>query len=76
MTDQWIEDFLFPEKSMEASGRQPIDFEYIYQELAKPNVTLSLLHYEYEAQIIPAFESRAFPSDSTTSLLQDVNESS
>lgn len=50
MTDRWIEDFLFPEKTMEASGRQPIDFEYIHKELAKPNVTLSLLHYEYEAQ--------------------------
>lgn len=50
MNDQWIEEFLFPEKSMKASGRQPIDFDYIHKELAKPNVTLSLLHYEYEAQ--------------------------
>src|SRR5690625_5573944 len=49
MTDQWIEEFLFPEKSLEASGRQPLDFDYIHKELAKPNVTLSLLHYEYEA---------------------------
>ncbi|NRD78543.1 IS21 family transposase [Bacillus sp. BRMEA1] len=48
MNDKWIEEFLFPEKSFEASGRQPIDFEYIHRELAKPNVTLSLLHYEYE----------------------------
>lgn len=50
MTDRWIGDFLFPEKMMEASGRQPIEFEYIHKELAKSNVTLSLLHYEYEAQ--------------------------
>jgi transposase len=50
MDDKWIEDFLFPEKAFEASGRQPIDFEYIHNELAKPNVTLSLLHYEYEAK--------------------------
>ena len=35
---------------MEASGRQPLDFDYIHQELAKPNVTLSLLHHEYEAE--------------------------
>lgn len=41
MYDKWIEEFLFPEKSLE-SGRQPLDFEYIHKELAKPNVTLSL----------------------------------
>ncbi len=50
MTDVWIEEFLYPEKTLEASGRQPLDFEYIHQELAKPNVTLSLLHYEYESK--------------------------
>ena len=50
MNDKWIEEFLFPEKAMEASGRQPLDFEYIHKELAKPNVTLSLLHHEYEAE--------------------------
>lgn len=48
MTDQWIEKFLFPEKTLETSGRQPLDFDYIHEELAKPNVTLSLLHHEYE----------------------------
>ncbi|OXS79303.1 IS21 family transposase [Domibacillus enclensis] len=50
MTDQWIEDFLFPERTLEASGRQPLNFDYIHEELAKPNVTLSLLHHEYEAE--------------------------
>ncbi|AGK52667.1 hypothetical protein [Bacillus sp. 1NLA3E] len=50
MTDKWIEEFLFPEKTLEASGRHPLNFEYIHEELAKPNVTLSLLHYEYEAE--------------------------
>src|SRR5690606_23016769 len=50
MTDKWIEEFLFPEKSLEASGRQPLDLEYIHEELAKPNVTLSLLQHEYEAK--------------------------
>ncbi|MFT9496548.1 MULTISPECIES: IS21 family transposase [Bacillota] len=49
MNDRWIEEFLYPEKTMEGSGRQPLDFEYIHKELAKPNVTLSLLHHEYEA---------------------------
>jgi hypothetical protein len=45
MTDKWIEEFLFPEKTLEDSGRQPMKFDYIHEELAKPNVTLSLLHY-------------------------------
>lgn len=50
MNDKWIEEFLFPEKAMETSGRQLLNFEYIHKELAKPNVTLSLLHHEYEAE--------------------------
>lgn len=50
MTDKWLEEFLFPEKSMEGSGYRPIDFEYIYKELAKKNVNLKLLHHEYEVQ--------------------------
>lgn len=49
MDDKWLEGFLFPEKSLESSGRQPLKFDYIHGELAKPNVTLSLLHHEYEA---------------------------
>ncbi|UOQ49502.1 hypothetical protein MUN88_05280 [Gracilibacillus caseinilyticus] len=48
MTDQLIEKFLFPEKTLEGSGRHPLNFDYIHEELAKPNVTLSLLHHEYE----------------------------
>lgn len=47
MTDPWIEDFLYPEKKLEASGRHLIDFDYIHEELAKPHVTLTLLHDEY-----------------------------
>lgn len=50
MTDQWIEEFLFPEKTLEGSGRHPLKFDHIHKELAKPNVTLSLLHYEYESE--------------------------
>jgi transposase len=50
MDDKWLEDFLFPEKALENSGRQPLKFDYIHDELAKPNVTLSLLHHEYEAE--------------------------
>lgn len=46
--DKWIDEFLFPGKALESLGRQLQDFEYIHLELAKPNVTLSLLHYEYE----------------------------
>lgn len=50
MTDKWIEEFLFPENTLVDSGRQPLNFDYIHEELAKPNVTLSLLHHEYEAE--------------------------
>src|SRR5690625_3023284 len=47
MTDSWLEDFLYPEKKQEASGRHLMDFEYIHQELGKANITLTLLHDEY-----------------------------
>src|SRR5699024_9710387 len=47
MTDPWLEDFLYPKKKQEASGRYLMDCEYIHKELAKPNVTLTLLHDEY-----------------------------
>src|SRR5690625_3852297 len=50
MTDPWLEDFLYPEKKQEASGRHLMDFEYIHKELAKPNVTLTLLHDEYDQE--------------------------
>lgn len=51
MTDKWIEKFLFPEKTMEDSGLQPLNFDYFHEEFAKPNVILSLLHHEYEAEM-------------------------
>lgn len=38
------------EKSIEGSGRQPLNFDYIHSELAKPNVTLSHFDYEYEVE--------------------------
>jgi len=47
MTDPWLEDFLYPKKKQETNGRHLMDFEYIHRELAKPNVTLTLLHNEY-----------------------------
>lgn len=47
MTDKWLEEFLFPEKKQEASGRHLMNFESIHNELAKPNITLTLLHDEY-----------------------------
>lgn len=50
MTNEWLAGYLFPERSREAKGRELPDLDYIHTELAKPNVTLSLLYYEYEVQ--------------------------
>lgn len=47
ITDPWLEDFLYPEKKQENSGRHLMDFDKVHEELAKPNVTLTLLHDEY-----------------------------
>lgn len=46
--DLWLESLLFPQKRPKAKGRQTPNFDKIHEELAKPNVTLSLVHYEYE----------------------------
>ncbi len=47
MSDKWIEEFLYPEKMVDSKGRKLPDFDYIHKEMAKPNITLSLLHHEY-----------------------------
>ena len=46
LTDQDLEDLLFPEKKLTSSRKMP-DCEYIHKELAKSGVTLSLLWNEY-----------------------------
>jgi len=46
--DQWMEEFLYPHKSLKNSGYGMIDFDYVHKELAKPGVHLALLHHTYE----------------------------
>ncbi|MDP0529346.1 IS21 family transposase [Lacticaseibacillus paracasei] len=50
VTDEYLGQLLFPEQKPESKGRQLPDYDYVHKELAKPNVTLSLLYYEYEQQ--------------------------
>jgi|LFRM01.1.fsa_nt_gb transposase len=47
MTNQWLAEFLFPEKEAIAKGYFPVDWEEVHRELQKKNMTLKLLHYEY-----------------------------
>ena len=47
MTNQWLGEFLFPEKEAIAKGYFPVDWEEVHRELQKKNMTLKLLHYEY-----------------------------
>ncbi|WP_203624239.1 IS21 family transposase [Lacticaseibacillus sp. 866-1] len=49
-SDESLGKLLFPELKPESKGRQLPDYDYVHKELAKPNVTLSLLYYEYEQQ--------------------------
>ena len=49
LTNEDIEQLLYPERGVN-EGRKLPDFEYIYNELAKPGVTLSLLWAEYCTQ--------------------------
>lgn len=48
VSDETLAQLLFPELRPEAKGREVPDYEYLHKELAKPNVTLTLLYYEYE----------------------------
>lgn len=49
LTNEDIQQLLYPERGVN-EGRKLPDFEYIYNELAKPGVTLSLLWAEYCTQ--------------------------
>lgn len=48
MNNHWLEEFLFPEKQAIEKGFSPSDWENIHKELQKKNVTLKLLHMEYD----------------------------
>lgn len=48
MNNHWLEEFLFPEKQAIEKGFSLPDWENIHKELQKKNVTLKLLHMEYD----------------------------
>ena len=50
MTNQWLEELLFPEKQAIEKGYFPPDWEKVHKELQKKNITLKLLHTEYSQQ--------------------------
>ena len=49
LTNRDLEQILYPERTRR-EGRLMTDYEYVYNELAKPNVTLTLLWAEYCAK--------------------------
>jgi hypothetical protein len=58
MTNQWLAEFLFPEKEAIAKGYFPVDWEDVHREPQKKNMTLKLLHYEYSQR---ARDSKKIP---------------
>lgn len=48
MDDSWLFGYLYPERQVFERGYYPVNWEYINKELMKKNVTLQLLHREYE----------------------------
>lgn len=48
MDNQWLLEFLFPERQDIAKGFFPVDWKEVHKELQKKNMTLKLLHREYE----------------------------
>ena len=47
MSNEWLEEFLFPEKTALSKGYFPVDWDEVHRELQKKNITLKLLHMEY-----------------------------
>ncbi len=58
MTDNWLEEFLFPEKQPQAKGYFQEDWNYVHKELNKSHMTLKLLHKEYS---IRAKDNKGMP---------------
>lgn len=50
MPNQWLETFLFPEKTPVAEGYYQEDWEYSHKELGKKRMTLTFLHKEYKVR--------------------------
>lgn len=48
MSNEWLGQYLFPERETFEKGYFPPNWDYIHKELMKKNVTLTLLHREYE----------------------------
>ena len=48
LSDQQLERMLFPETRAKKSAQELIPYEYLYQEIRRPNVTLFLLWEEYK----------------------------
>lgn len=50
MTNMWLEEYLFPKKISSHRGYYEPDWNVVHKELLKKNVTLRLLHKEYELE--------------------------
>ena len=48
LTDELLEKKLFPEEAISGPAREPLNHNYLIQELARPNVTMALLWEEYK----------------------------
>ena len=54
VTNSILEGLLYPEKTEKANVFCQPDYEYIHREVARPGVTMSLLHAEYLARCADA----------------------
>lgn len=50
LTEEHLEQKLFPESESKKAKRGPINYEYLVEEIKKPDVTLALLWEEYKGQ--------------------------
>jgi len=48
ITDEEVENRLYPVQTVKSSGKSLINFEYLIQELRRPNVTIEVLWSEYK----------------------------
>ena len=48
VSDEALERLLFPKQEQKKEGKLPLNYEYLFQEMKKPNVTLAILWEEYK----------------------------
>lgn len=60
ITEELLEKKLFPEEAVSESAKERLNYDYLVQELARPNVTMALLWEEYKQTHLDGYQYSQF----------------